>query len=1259
MRVVSSFPISHLFKIFDCGVHPTWSPLLPGSPTQPTERNSPSIATRMDHGPGIHQNGKHGEVNGNDENVLQMDYTTEFPGLPAATQGKPAAGAWGQPRAAVRSTTVSQVYTLTPDQRASKSMKQFGNEEQKRCQQIAQATQTRIELSESKDGSLTVMIKGTRPHVEEAHAKIVRELQTQLSKEIEIPKEHHRILIGKAGETLRQLEAETNCRIHIPGRDDAHKAIKITGPRDGIEKALAHIKRVSDQQAKLAVEKIRCPKVLIPWVRGPNNELHDQLVAAHSVKINIPPPAATDETIVITGEREGVAKVAATLKQIISEKERVVKSVTCEVARAQHRYVIGQQRSGLHEILRETGVSVEVPNEDQNSDTITLRGDPAKLGDALARVISRASSVITAQVAAPTWLHKHLIGPKGTTLAALLPNRDKVHVDFDDSGAIFLEGPPGEVKAVQETLAGEVARLTKDMAIEKIKVHPTLHRHVIGRGGALIGKIKDETGVQITVPNEKTNSDEIIVEGKKAGVQKAVSEIRQIVSKIENEKSRDIIIEQRFHKLIIGQKGGEIQKLRNTYPSVVFSLPEANKKSDVINLRGDKNEVDNAYKQLQKIAKDLLESNYQESVPVFKEFIKHIVGKGGVNIRKIRDETNTRIDMPEGGSTDDKIYVTGKKENVEKAVAQIEKIQSELASIVNLEVIIPVKVQSRLLGGGRRLILDIQEECGGVHIKFPSEKSESEKVTVQGPQADAEKAVALLEKMAKDKLDTHEDTLKAKPEFHRFLIGKGGSRINKLREQYDVRVMFPREDDQDKETIHLLGKKEDVESTKKELEALIKQLNETVELTVEVPAKYHKNFLLRGAHLVKEIQDSNGGVQISFPKQADGGSTVTIKGSKQCAESAKQRIEDVVEDFEHHASIQVEIPAQYHRSILAGRGQKVHDLQTQHGVHIRFPDRRQENAENGPDANIVTISGRDTKCEAAREALLALVPISKQVTVPFEMHRFLIGRGGETVRKIMQDCDVNIAIPKEEQQTEEITITGAHEAVELAIQAIDEKRVEFDAQAEDRRLKSWELELEIPAIYHQKIIGPRGATVNQIRQKHDVQISLPRGEDRSDKITIQGYEANARACAEEIEEMLAALKSMVTQEISLDARFHPRLIGQRGKNLKRVMDEFGVEITLSRDDADPNKVVVAGKNEDSVWDCIDYLRQEEEDYLAEHQDRSQYMSQRAPVAEQKPKQQSVQVKNAPWQLSDGDFPEMGGAPAMSGTTGVWGSGRRF
>ncbi|VDM70698.1 unnamed protein product [Strongylus vulgaris] len=204
------------------------------------------------------------------------------------------------------------------------------------------------------------------------------------------------------------------------------------------------------------------------------------------------------------------------------------------------------------------------------------------------------------------------------------------------------------------------------MCIEKVKVHPSLHRHVIGRGGALkllsfvafppkinryrhilVTKIKDETGVQISIPNEQTNSDEIVVEGKKDGVKKAVEEIRAIVSKIENEKSRDIIIEQRLHKLIIGAKGENISKIRDAHPNVVLSFPDVNKKSDVINIRGDKSEVDKVYKQLQTLAKELAENNYQETVPIFKEFHKHIIGKGGATIKKIREETQTRIDLPE------------------------------------------------------------------------------------------------------------------------------------------------------------------------------------------------------------------------------------------------------------------------------------------------------------------------------------------------------------------------------------------------------------------------------------------------------------------------------------------------------------------------------------------------------------------------------------------------------------------------------------
>lgn len=1198
--------------------------------------------------------------------VSVMDYSTDFPKLPdapAPAASKPAGGAWGRGVAPVHSQVITQRFQLAGDERArAANGKSFGalTEEQQRCNQIATDTKTSIELSEAKDGTLTVIITGKRKDVETARSKLVTELQTQVNREISIPKDHHRWLIGKDGAKLKELELETNTRIMIPKKDQAGDTIKIVGPREGIDRAVERILAISTTQAKLATEHIVVPKIYYPWIRGPNNETLDRLIEETKAKINIPPSTAKSEVIVVTGEKEGVHKAAATIRAIYAEKEAKAKALTCTVARAQHRYVIGSQRRGLSDILKETDVSVEVPGEDEDSDQLTLRGDPAKLPAALALVYAKASSVITADLQAPVWLHKFLIGPKGATLQTLVPNRGKVQVDFDNNGTIFIEGSPEEVKAAQTALDAEVKRLIKEMAIETIKVHPTLHRHVIGRGGALISKIKDETGVQISIPNEATNSDEIVVEGKKDGVKKAVAQIKEIVTKIENEKSRDIIIEQRLHKLIIGTKGGEIQKLRDAHPTVNFSFPEPNKKSDVINLRGDKAEVDQAFAKLTKIAKELAESNYQSSVPIFKEFHKHIIGKGGATVRRIREETQTRIDLPEGNSGEDKILVTGKKANVEKAIDQLNKIQDELASIVVTEVNIPVKVQARLLGGGRRLILDIQDECGGVHIKFPNEKSNSEKVSIRGPKDDVAKAERLLTNLAKDKeASIHEDSVKAKHEFHRFIIGKGGSRINKLREKYggDIRIMFPREGDADQEVIHLLGKKEDVEAVKKELEALITQLNETVEIKVPVDQKFHAHFVARGAAVLKEIQEQNGGVHVAFPPRGSESTEVTIKGSKQCVESAKTRIEEIVSDMIAQVTITVEVPAVHHRVLLRDRGTKVQEIQTRFNVSIRFPDRKKEEAETEEvdgAADVIRISGRDTNAEAAREALLALVPISKSVQVPVDLHRYLIGKGGEVVRKIMQDNDVNVAIPKDNSGNDEIVVTGTVENVENALQDINAKVEQLNKEAEDRKLKSFQLTLDVPSSYHQKIIGQKGATVNALREKHDVQISLPR--DGGDTITITGFETNANACKEEIESIVEGIRSLFTQEISLDVRFHPRIIGQKGRTVRKLMDEFGVEIRFPRDDS--GIVIVSGKDENAVFDCIDYLRSQEEEWAEDQRDRTQYLSQRN--AEQpKPAQPThVQIQGAPWQLdltSQEDFPDMGApAPAAATAGGVWG-----
>lgn len=142
------------------------------------------------------------------------------------------------------------------------------------------------------------------------------------------------------------------------------------------------------------------------------------------------------------------------------------------------------------------------------------------------------------------------------------------------------------------------------------------------------------------------------------------------------------------------------------------------------------------------------------------------------------------------------------------------------------------------------------EECGGVHIHFPTEGSGNDKVTIRGPVEEVAKAKQQLLALAEEKVcgilellffwlfsslssskilfpqQTKNFTveLQAKPEYHKFLIGKGGGNIRKVRDSTGARIIFPTADDKDQELITVIGTEEAVQEAQKELEELIKSL---------------------------------------------------------------------------------------------------------------------------------------------------------------------------------------------------------------------------------------------------------------------------------------------------------------------------------------------------------------------------------------------------------------------------------------------------
>lgn len=229
--------------------------------------------------------------------------------------------------------------------------------------------------------------------------------------------------------------------------------------------------------------------------------------------------------------------------------------------------------------------------------------------------------------------------------------------------------------------------------------------------------------------------------------------------------------------------------------------------------------------------------------------------------------------------------------------------------------------------------------------------------------------------------------------------------------------------------------------------------------------------------------------------------------------------------------------------------------------------------------------------------------------------------------------------------------------------------------------------MEIDPIWHSKIIGRRGAVINKIRANHNVQISFPRkGEDVENIITITGYEDAANAAKEEIMKIYGELNELVHEQVDVDYRVHARLIGQRGRNIHKIMEEYKVEIRFPKqgEDANPNAITIFGSPE-AVSEAKDHILNLEEEYMEDIVDNvptvttdfstqieSQLHKNGGPQQDNATgnKKDGFIVKGAPWTKANNskpnaqsqeDFPafglDSGAAPNTASFNSVWGQRR--
>lgn len=1207
-------------------------------------------------------------------------YAEAFPPLSsimAATSGSQAPqSAW--PVKSIRSTTVTQVFHVPLEERRFQfeDHPSFGGETRQSeiIRDIKERTGCEIEMSMPKDRGLTIMVTGKPSVVVQARREILTKLQTQAHVDLKIPKEHHKFIIGREGSKLKTIELATATKISFPRTEDSSDIIRIMGTREGVDKARHQLQTISDEQAKLGFERLEVEKEFHPFIQGPNGSVAKSIMEQTGARINIPPPSLMKNEITVAGDKDSVAKAVAQIRKMHENLRRTCSTVPVEVRKSQHKYIVGPRGQGLQEVLQSTGVWVEVPAPDADVNTITLRGPQEKLGQALTQVYEKANSVVIESVHAPHWLHRFIIGRKGQNVQKITQDLPKVHVEFNsDLDKIILEGPPEQVQLAKESFETFTEDLMATMDFAEIHVEQKYHRHIIGKGGASVNKIKTETGTSIIIPPDEEKSDVIRIEGDPKGVAAAKTMLLDMAAKMENERTKDIIIDQRFHRQIIGAKGEKIKEIRDRFNGIQVAFPDPGEKKDVVTLRGPKEDVDKCFQYLKKMAAELAANNYRQQVKVFKKFHGTIIGKGGATLRKIREETDTKIELPPDSSASDIIVITGRKENVEKACSRIKAIEKEMASVVDLVVPIPRRLHNSIIGPKGKLIRAIMDECGGVRIHFPPSESTSDEVRLHGPRDDVDRAKSmLLELVDEQALNNHSLEIRCKPEYHRFLIGRGGANIRKVRDEFGARVIFPQKSsDDDAEAVTIIGRKEKAEAARDHLLKLIKDLDNIVEVEMCVDPKYHRHFIQRRGQLIHEISEENGRVIISFPRSGTNSDKVILKGAKQCVSSAKAHIEQVIEDLEAQVTIECVIEQRQHRSIMGPKGSNVQGITQEHNVSIKFPDRDPppKPATNGdaPESpkepeprNIIRITGRLENAQAAKQALLDLIPIDVEVEIPNEFHRYIIGQRGREIRGLMDEYDVGITVPSSDKRSDIITINGPRKNCEEARQALERRRQELEAEKEEKELRSFQVSMQVDPKYHPNIIGRKGATINKIRDDHDVRIQLPdKDGPNADEITIMGYEHQVKAAQDDIMKIVQELEEQISEEIEIDHRVHSRLIGQKGKAIAKVMERFKVDIRFPRD-KQSSTVVITGL-EENVEDAKEHLYTVAEDYMqdviekAEEQELLKHYTVPKQGGSKSSRVQGASgyvVSGAPWNAATEEFPAIGAVMAPKKTQ--WG-----
>ncbi|KAL6249693.1 hypothetical protein RBB50_003548 [Rhinocladiella similis] len=929
-------------------------------------------------------------------------------------------------------------------------------------------------------GDNPIIVSGEQAAVLEARA-LLEQLAEELQKELmleELAAEQilHPYIVGDRGmDPLKFLE-ETGCAVILPPPEHETEDIHIIGPKDKLDAGRNLAEELMSRKHNRAVDMHkhfndaphgpeRHSRALAQYLQ--EKAIQREFQKSHGAEIVFPGSSnASPSWTVISNDPQKALSARNELSKI-TQAYPTPRIQLVEVDPFFYPHLNQMHASDLRENL---GVHLIVPED--GSDPVVLvyegpaqdgpfsipRNKPSKadistfekaLQEAQAMLLSNIpSGGISAQdIHVPKKFHDKVKKFVNNEPKPAAPNAFPVQVDFargkagqtrsatashDSPERVFLRGPSetdiAELRQKIEEFLREAEEDEKERGYTtSFAFPPQFNKNLIGKQGANIKALREKHDVEI----DTREDGKVTLRGPQKKAEACKAEILRLAKQWEDEVNFTIKIDPKYHGLLVGRNGENLQKIQSKVDNTVrIDFPKQSRISDdasvaddasqvggtkgqpldEIKIRGPRAKAEKVRDELLSLHQYMVDNSHTASVSVAQGQVASLIGRGGMEMERLRAETGAHIDVPKASSSSSdrvSIQIKGSKQQVEKARQELQKRAKAFDDIVTRTLNVDRKHHSALIGAGGSHIQELVAKSGSKqrsseHVRFPRKGDESSELTINGTADVVEKIVAAIEEFVNERENQVTETLDVPVTHHRDLIGPNGSIRKQIEDQFKVTLNVPRQGT-GQTGVKITGRPENVANAKEHIQ------NKTTKApaeTIMVPRSLH-HIVSKNGDLFREL--SRDGVRVEHnghkppPKLNRGSRARTTNGDM-----------PLITDQPGEASHSWDIVS--NQSALNGDDGEIPWVLVS----------------QKPDAQDVV--------EKAKQKIQSSLDKAKEpqftgylILPDPRLHRHIIGRGGSTINSIRNQSGCDIQVPKhntgKSEEGEAITIVGKEDGV--------------------------------------------------------------------------------------------------------------------------------------------------------------------------------------------------------------------------------------